>query len=259
MRTWKEDGMKIFIKEKEEIQAMREGGKILGLILHEIEKMIAPGVTTRQLNEKTEQLMIHYEVKPSFKGYNGFPSAICASINEQVVHGIPGNHVIKDGDLITIDCGVFHKGFHSDSAITKGVGKIEPYKQKFIDTAEKALKKAIESARPGIRVRHISGIIQDIVEKEGYSPIRDLVGHGVGRNLHEDPCVFNFREDSPSPILQEGMTIAIEPIISMGGYEIKTLRDGWTMVTADGSLAAQVEHTILITERGCETLTKRPS
>ena len=158
-----------------------------------------------------------------------------------------------------MDCGVFYKGFHTDSAITKGVGNIEPFKQKFITTCEKALQRAIEAARPGIRVRQLSKIIQEIVEKEGYAPIRDMVGHGVGQNLHEDPCVYNFVNDEPSPVLQPGMTIAIEPIISMGDYRIKTLRDGWTTVTVDGSLAAQVEHTIVITEKGSEILTKRPN
>lgn len=259
MKLWKENGMKIFIKDKEEINIMREGGKILGEILFELEKMVQPGITTGELDEKAEDLMRKYGVKASFKGYQGFPACLCTSVNEQVVHGIPGPYVLKDGDIITIDCGVFHKGFHTDSAITKGVGIIKPEHQKFLNTVEKSLKKTIEAARPGIRVMHLSGIIQDTVEKEGYSPVRDMVGHGVGQNLHEDPCVFNFRANEPSPILQPGMTIAVEPIIAMGNHRIKTLRDGWTTVTCDGSLAAQVEHTLAITQKGCEILTARPS
>jgi methionyl aminopeptidase len=259
MKIWKEEGMKIFIKDKEEIQAMREGGKILGIVLAEIEKMIAPGITTIDLDIKAEELTKKLGGIPSFKGYRGFRHTLCTSINEQVVHGIPGPVILKEGDILTVDCGVLYKGFHTDSAITKGVGEIDSQKQKFINTCEKALQRAIEAARPGIRVKQLSKIIQEIVEKQGYSPIRDMVGHGVGQKLHEDPCIYNFVNDEPSPVLQQGMTLAIEPIISMGDYHIKTLRDGWTTVTVDGSLAAQIEHTIVITEKGAEILTKRPN
>ncbi len=258
MRVWKEEGMTIYIKDKEEIGAMREGGKILGLVLAELGKMVAPGMTTLELDALAEKIIVSHGGKPSFKGYRGFPGTLCTSINEQVVHGIPGQIKLHEGDVLTIDCGVFYKGFHTDSAITVGVGSIEPYKKKFIDTTKKALQKAIEAVRPGIRLRKLSQIIQDTVEKEGYSPVRDMVGHGIGTKLHEDPCVYNFVNDEPSPILQPGMTIAVEPIISMGDYRIKTLRDKWTTVTCDGSLAAQFEHTLAVTEKGCEILTKRP-
>ena len=258
MQIWKEGNLRIPIKNTQEIGVMREGGGILGLILHELGKMIVPGVATQELNEKAEQLMSKFEVKASFKGYRGYPASICTSVNEEVVHGIPGPRPLLEGDIITIDCGVFYKGFHTDSAITRGVGQISSEKQKFIATAEKALFKAIKAIRPGIRIKVISGIIQNTVEKNGYSAVRDLVGHGVGQSLHEDPQIPNFVDSDPGPMLQPGMTLAIEPIINMGSYEVKVRRDGWTFVTRDGSPSAQVEHTIAVTEKGAEILTKRP-
>lgn len=258
MQIWKEGKMKIGIKNKEEIKIMKEGGKILGIILSELEKMIVPGMDSITIDQKAESLMKNYGVMPSFKGYHGFPNVICACVNEEVVHGIPNHYVYKQGDLITIDCGIIYKKFHLDSAISKGAGAIDSEKQKFLNTAEKALKKAIEAARPGIRIHTISEIIQNTVEKNGYSVVRDLVGHGIGYQLHEDPPVPNFKDDDLGPMLQEGMTIAIEPIITMGSFEIKTLKDRWTIVTKDGSLAAQVEHSIAITEKGSEILTRRP-
>jgi methionyl aminopeptidase len=259
MRIWKEGPLRITIKESSEIAIMREGGKILGIILSDLQKMVIPGTTTKELNDRAESLMHKYQVEASFKGYRGYPSAICASINEEVVHGIPGPRKIMEGDIVTIDCGVFHKGFHTDSAISVGAGTLPAEKSKLIATAEKALVKAIEAVRPGIRIRVISEIIQNTVEKNGYSVIRDLVGHGIGREIHEDPQIPNFRDKDPGPILQTGMTIAIEPIIAMGDYDVKILRDGWTFVTKDKSPSAQVEHTVVVTEKGAEILTKRPN
>ncbi len=258
MKFWKEGKMTIGIKEKEDIKNMREGGKVLGIILQELSHLIAPGMTGLMLDQKAEELMKKYQVLPSFKGYKGYPNVICVCINDEVVHGIPTQKKFQAGDIVTIDGGVIKGKLHLDAAITKGVGVIEESTQKFINTCEKALKKGIEKARPGIRIREISSVIQDIVEKEGYNVVRELIGHGIGYNLHEDPPVPNFRDRDPGPILQTGMTIAIEPIITMGRPEVTTLKDNWTIVTKDGSLAAQYEHTILITEKGCEILTKRP-
>ena len=258
MQTWTEGKLQIGIKNRQELAAMREGGKILGIVLYELGKMVAPGITTADLDRKAEQLMKEFGVQASFKGYHGYPATICVSINEEVVHGIPGPRKIKEGDIVTIDCGVLHLGFHTDSAITKAAGKTDEKSHLLIATAEKALVKAIETVRPGVRVGAISGIIQDTVEKNGFSVIRDLVGHGIGQKLHEDPQIPNFRDKDPGPILQPGMTIAIEPIIAMGNYEVKILRDGWTFVTRDGSRSAQVEHTLVVTEKGAEILTKRP-
>lgn len=260
MRIWKEGKMHIGIKDAQDLKSMRQSGKILGLILHELEKHIQPGMTGMELDVMAEKMMKDHGALPSFKGYHGtYPAVTCINVNEQVVHGIPSNIPFKEGDKVTIDCGVIFEGFHTDSAITRGVGKISPELTRLIATAEKALKKGIEAARPGIRVRAISGIIQDIIEKNGYSVIKDLIGHGIGHKLHEDPEVPNFRDpENAGPILQPGMTIAIEPIFCMGNGEVKTLKDRWTIVTVDGSLPVQVEHTIAITEKGCEILTKRP-
>ena len=259
MRIWKEAHMKIGIKDEHELKLMRESGRVLGLILHELGKHIKPGATGLELDTMAEKMMKEHHVLPSFKGYKGFKYVTCININEQVVHGIPTDRPFAEGDIVTVDCGVIYQGFHSDSAITKGVGKISPELAKFITTAEKALKKAIETAKPGIRIRAISGVIQDIIEKNGYRVVHDLIGHGIGLQLHEDPQVPNFRDRDPGPILQPGMTIAIEPIFTMGKPAVKTLQDGWTIVTVDGSPAVQVEHTIAITNKGSEILTKRPN
>lgn len=258
MKYWTENGMRIGIKDKEELKYMRESGRILGIVLAEIEKMIAPGVNCLDIDRRAEEIMKKYQVKPSFKGYQGFPNTVCININEQVVHGIPKDRELKEGDIVTIDGGVVYKGFHSDSAISVGVGDITPQAQKLITTGEKALKKAIEAVKPGIRIRTISAIIEDIVTKNGFSVVRELIGHGIGLSLHEDPPVPNFRDTEPGPILQPGMTIAIEPIISTGGGDIVLEEDGWTYRTREGVLATQVEHTVAVTEKGCEILTQRP-
>ncbi len=255
MKIWKEGRLRIGIKDEKELQFMREGGKILGHILVELQKMVVPGITPLELDHRAAEIMKSFKVKPSFLGYHGYPNVICSNVNNVVVHGIPDKTPLKNGDIITIDCGVIHGGLHTDAAISTGVGTIAPELDRFLKTAEKALEKAIEAAKPGVRIRHISGIIQDIVEKNGYSIVRDLIGHGVGQKLHEDPPVPNFR-DELGPMLQPGMTIAIEPIVCMGSAKVKTLRDNWTIVSVDGSLATQVEHSIAITAKGCEVLTR---
>jgi len=237
---------------------MRAAGKILGEILGELEKRIKPGVTTLELDAVAEQMMKEKSVTPAFKGYKGFPDSICAWINDEVVHGIPNNLPIQEGDLVTIDCGVVLDKFYSDLAITVGVGKIKPEAQKLIDTAYKALEKAIAVARPGIRTNLLSRAIEETVLKQGFGIVAELSGHGIGLALHEDPYILNYEEDHLGPIIQPGMTFAIEPIITLGSPKIKTLSDDWTIVTKDGSLAVQVEHTIAITEKGAEILTKRP-
>lgn len=258
MQYWKEGDLIIGIKNKEELQAMRHGGKILGKILVQLQKSAQPGVTCLELNEIAENLMKEYDVLPSFKGYKGYPAVICTAVNDQVVHGIPTNYKLKEGDLLTIDAGVIHKELHSDSAISFGIGaELNPLANKLIKTAEKALYRAIEKARPGIRVSQLSAIIQDTVEHEGFSVIRELIGHGIGYRLHEDPEVPNFRDGTEGALLQSGMTIAIEPIIAAGSSDLNILEDGWTYVTKDKSLAVQVEHTIAITDKGSEILTVR--
>jgi methionyl aminopeptidase len=260
MKNWKINGYKIRIKEPQEIQAMREGGKILGQILYELEKLTQPGITSLELDEKAMKMMQSFGVKPSFKGYQGFPNALCVSVNEQVVHGIPNaDYQFQKGDIVTIDCGVHYKNLHTDSAITIPIGDIDSTKRLFINTTKKALEKAIEKATPKNNLVDISQVIQQTAENEGYTIIHDLTGHGIGQDLHEDPPVLNFVSGKKTFELKPGMTLAIEPILSMGGPHIKVLRDGWTYVTKDNSLSAQYEHTILITDGAAEILTKRPN
>lgn len=237
---------------------MRAAGKILGEVLAELEKRIKPGITTKELDQIAEKMMLDAGTIPAFKDYKGFPASICTCINDEVVHGIPNNIPLEEGDLLTIDAGVILEGFYSDSAITVGVGKIKPEAQKMIDTATKALEKAIATARPGIRTNELSRAIEETIRKQGFGIVKELSGHGIGVALHEDPYILNYEEDHLGPIIQVGMTFAIEPIITLGSPKIKTLSDGWTIVTKDGSLAVQVEHTIAITEKGAEILTKRP-
>ena len=237
---------------------MRKAGAILGQILAELERRVRPGITTLELDKLAERMMHDMGVKPAFKGYRGFPASLCTCLNEQVVHAIPDDTILQEGDLLTIDSGVILDGFYSDSAITVPVGRIKPRAQKMIDTATKALNEAISVARPGIRTNVLSRTIEEIVRAEGFGIVLELSGHGIGKSLHEDPYILNYEEEHPGPTLQPGMTLAIEPIITLGSPKIKTLRDGWTIVTKDGSLAVQVEHTIAITEKGAEILTKRP-
>jgi len=237
---------------------MRKSGYILGLVLAELEKFIRPGLPTMEVDRLAEKIIRSQGGEPAFLGYRGFPASICISINEEVVHGIPGSRIIREGDLITVDCGVSYQGMITDSAITVGVGKISRPAEKLLRTAYKALDKAVEMVRPGLRTTEISKTIEATVRKQGFGIVEDLSGHGVGFKLHEDPYIFNFYNGTPGPIMRPGMTFAIEPIITMVPGSTKTLKDGWTIVTKDGSLAVQVEHTLAITEKGAEILTKRP-
>ena len=249
--------MNITYKSPAEIASMKIGGQILGKILLELAKMACPGMTTRHLDQKARELLKQYGAKASFLGYHGFPGVLCTPVNEEVVHTIPNERPLKDGDLLTLDFGVIYDDLHTDSAISIGIGKIDGKKKKLIQTAETALAAAISKAGPGIPVKTLSHEIQKTIEQNGYSVIRELIGHGVGKNLHEDPPIPNFEADAPDFKLRPGMTIAIEPIFSAGKRGIKTLEDNWNIVTMDGSLAIQVEHSIAITEKGCEVLTKR--
>lgn len=264
MRYWEENGMRIGIKNDEELKYMRESGRILGIILGEIQTMITPGVNCLDIEAKAAAMIKEFNVKPAFQGVPGqggapdFPNVACINVNDEIVHGIAQNRVLQEGDIITVDCGVIYKGFYSDSAITVGVGTLHEEAQRLIATAEKALKKGIETAKAGIRVGKISEAIQNSIEKSGFSIVHDLIGHGIGQDLHEDPPVPNFKDRDPGPVLQPGMTIAIEPIITAGKPDMMLAKDRWTYKTQDGSLAAQVEHTIAITEKGTEILTQRP-
>lgn len=247
--------MSIILKTPEEIQVMHEGGKILAKILETLKTHTKAGVKTIELNNLAEELMREFGVEASFKNYRGYPASICTSVNEEVVHGIPGERELKEGDIISIDCGVFHKRLHTDAAITIFILPVAPEVKKFVKTVQQALENGIAEAIPGNHVGDISNAIQKTVEKEGYSPVRKFIGHGVGKFVHEDPQIPNFGKKGKGPVLKPGMTLAIEPIINMGKRYTKILSDKWTAVTVDGSLCAQIEHTVIVTNKKPEILT----
>lgn len=246
----------IIIKSKKEIEFMREAGKIVAETHELLKEAITPGISTLELDKIAEENIRKYNAIPSFKGYGGFPASICASINDQVVHGIPGNQIVKEGDIISIDIGAYYKGYHADAAKTHGVGIISEENRKLIEVTKESFYEGIKFAKLGYRLSDISHSIQAHVEKHGFSVVRDLVGHGVGTELHEDPQVPNYGPPGKGPRLKEGMVIAIEPMINAGHYHVKTLSDGWTIVTIDGKNSAHYEHTIAITEDEPLILTK---
>ncbi len=247
------------IKSSREIEIMRKSSKIVATVLSEIRDLVKPGMSTLDLDNYAEKRIRQHDAKPSFKGYHGFPGSICSSINNEVVHGIPNKtKIIKDGDLLKVDTGAFYNGYHGDSCITICVGKASDEAIKLSKVAKEALMLGIKQIKPKNKLLDIAGAIEDYVKANGFSVVEDYTGHGVGRNLHEEPSVFNFRtNDLPNVTLREGMTIAVEPIINFGSKYCKTLRDGWTVITKDGNLSAQWEHTVLVTKDGFEILTDR--
>lgn len=246
----------ITIKSKSEIEKMRLAGKITGDALRLIEKHIRPGVSTLELDKIAYDFIKKQGATPSFLNYNGFPGSICASPNSWVVHGIPSkNIVLKEGDIISIDMGACKDGYHGDAARTFAVGKISDEAQKLIDVTKQSFFEGIKYATHGAKLGDVSSAIQEYVEKHGYSVVRDLVGHGIGRNLHEDPSVPNFGRAGKGVKLAAGMTIAVEPMVNEGEYNVVVLDDDWTVETEDGSLSAHYENTILITRGECEILT----
>jgi methionyl aminopeptidase len=249
----------IEIKTPPEIEIMRHSAKIVATVLKEISAMVQPGMTTADLDAYAEKRIREMGATPSFKGYYGFPGSICSSINHEVVHGIPSpKKVIRAGDVLKVDTGAYYQGYHGDSCITIAVGKVSVKARKLIDVAEKALYQGIEQVKAGNYLLDIAGAIEDYIKANKFSVVEDFVGHGVGRNLHEEPSVFNFRTNQlPNVKLKAGMTLAIEPIVNAGSKQTKTLRDRWTVVTVDNCLSAQFEHTVLVTETGYEILTDR--
>lgn len=248
--------MAISIKTGQEIESMRKGGKILAMVLEEVCKRALPGVSTAELDQFAENFILSNGGRPGFKGYHGFPASLCTARNEVIVHGIPRkDEFIAEGDLFTADCGVIYDGLYTDAARSVGVGEISSEKRRLLKTAEKALYAAIDLIKPGIHVGEIGRTIEKIIRAAGFHVIHDLTGHGVGRNLHEDPVVLNYWDGKPGPVLKPGMTLAIEPIFSVGTSKMRTLSDNWTLVTIDNSPAIQMEHTIVVTENGCEILT----
>jgi len=253
---------KINIKSKSEIEIMRESGKILAEILQLLASKIEPGIFGDELEKIAEKEVKRYKVIPSFKNYrisgdiSPFPSIICFSINDEIVHGFPFGKIIKEGDIVSIDAGVKYKGFHSDSAVTVEAGKISNKASKLIKITKESLYKGIEQVRPGNRIGDIGFAVQKYAEKNGFSVVRDLVGHGVGRSIHEPPEVPNFGNKKTGLKLCPGMTFAIEPMINEGSYYIKFDDDQWTIRTKDGKLSAHFEHTVAVTDSGCEVLTR---
>ena len=246
----------IVLKSASEIAIMRIAGSIAAAVLSELKQMIRPGITLKELDRRAEELTKSYEALPAFKGYNGFPASVCASVNEEVVHGIPGSRVLKTGDIVGLDFGVIYNGFYSDSAITVPVGKVSPEVQTLVEVTEQALFKGIAKARAGNRLYDISDAIQRFVEYHGFSVVRDFVGHGIGRKMHEAPQVPNFVGNDYNPRLKAGMTIAIEPMVNIGTYEVDVdPNDIWTVFTADHQYSAHFEHTVAITGGEPEILT----
>jgi methionyl aminopeptidase len=245
----------IILKNDKEIDLMRKAGRTLAEALLLVESKVKPGITTAELDRIAEEFITKQGGKPSFKGLYGFPSALCISINEQVVHGFPSSYMLQEGDIISIDCGVFLDGFHSDAARTFPVGEISEISKKLIDVTEKSFFKGIEKAVEGNRLTDISYEIQKYVEQNGFSVVRDYVGHGIGKAVHEDPEVPNFGRPGRGPRLSSGMVLAIEPMVNIGTWRVKTLDDDWTVVTADGMKSAHYENTVAILQNGPEILT----
>ena len=249
--------MAIIIKSQREIELMREAGRILALTHEELRKAIKPGISTYEIDRIGEEVIRSYGCIPSFLNYNGYPASVCVSVNDEVVHGIPSKkRILQDGDIVSLDCGVIYKGYHSDSARTYGVGEISEKASDLIKVTKASFFEALKVCKPGNHINDISKAVFEYITARGYSAVRDLVGHGVGANLHEAPEVPNFTRMKKGPKLKPGMTLAIEPMINIGTYEVLWLDDDWTVVTADGELSAHYENTVLITEGEPEILSR---
>lgn len=246
----------IILKSPDEIETMSRACRIAAEILETLKETVKPGISTKDVERFVEEMVAAREAVPAFKGYRNFPSSVCTSVNDEVVHGIPSARVLTEGDIVSIDLGVYSDGFYGDAASTFRVGRVSPLADRLIRVTEEALALGIGRARPGNRISDISHVIQRHVEMSGFSVVRAFVGHGIGRSLHEEPQVPNFGAPGHGPRLKEGMTLAIEPMVNAGSHDIVILDDGWTAVTADGSLSAHAEHTVVITRSGPRILTK---
>jgi len=246
----------VTIKTPKEISIMTEGGKILAEVLKKIEKITKPGITTLELDRAAEALVLKMRAKPAFKGYENFPYSLCTSVNDVIVHGFPSNYKLKNGDIVGLDLGVLYKGYNTDMAVTVGVGDISFEVKRLLMVTKKALKLGIKKAKPGNTTGDIGNTIQRYVEGQGYGVVRDLCGHGIGKQVHEDPKIPNYGQRHKGLELKEGMVICIEPMVAIGDYHLKKSEDGYGFSTKDGSLAAHFEHTIAITKDGCRILTE---
>ena len=244
-------------RNEKEIELLRQAGKIVAMTHEYLKPFIKAGISTKKLDEMAEKFILSQGAIPSFKGYGGFPGSICASINDVLVHGIPNdNHILRDGDIISIDIGANFKGYHGDSAWTYAVGEVSEEAKELMKVTEESLYRGLEKVKPGNRISDISNAIQTFVEAHGYGVPRDYTGHGVGSNLHEDPIIPNYGIAGRGPKIVSGMVMAIEPMVTLGDYHTKTLLDDWTVKTLDGKITAHYEHTIVVTDEGYEILTK---
>jgi len=249
--------MGIIIKSEREIALMRQAGRIVGAVLDILMKQVKPGMKTNELDAIAGREVKKLGGKPSFKGYRGFPANLCVSVNDEIVHGIPGERSLREGDIVSLDFGASFKGFQGDAAVTVGVGEVSPKARELVATTEEVLKAGIAAARSGARLGDISAAIQNYAESKGYSVVREYTGHGIGRELHEEPQIPNFGPAGTGPVLKKGMTLALEPMVNAGDWRTRVDNDQWTVLTADGSLSAHFEHTIAITDGEAEILTSR--
>jgi methionyl aminopeptidase len=240
----------VMLKTPQEIEIMHSCNQIVAEIRDSLKKMVRPGMTTLELDSAAEEMILKSNAKPAFKGYRGYPRTICVSVNQEVVHGIPGNRKLNEGDIVGIDMGVIFNGYYGDSAVTVAVGKVSKSAEKLMKVTEESLYKGIEAAQAGNHLHDIGAAVQEHCENNGFSVVRDFVGHGIGKSLHEDPQVPNYGKKGTGMKLVTGMVLAIEPMVNEGGPAVKILDDGWTAVTADGKLSAHFEHSIAITEKG---------
>ena len=245
----------ITIKTAEEIRIMAEGGRILAKIMKELEKRVKPGVETQELDRLTESLIFKSGGECSFKNYQGFPACLCTSINEEIVHAVPSARRLKEGDILSLDLGIFYKGFHADMAVTLPVGKISPEVQRLIRVTKKALKRGINKVKPGNTFGDIGNTIQRYVESQGFKVVRELCGHGIGRELHQEPQILNYGKRRTGPKIKEGMVFCLEPMVTVGDWRVKKGKDGQVFETADGSLSAHFEHMMAVTKDGVKVLT----
>ena len=248
--------MAIVIKTAKEEEKMRRAGGIVREVLHTVRAMVKPGATTLDLEKVAETMIEEAGAKPAFKGYHGFPCVLCTSLNDQVVHGIPSaKTVLREGDILSVDCGAVIDGYYGDSAITIPVGKVAAGTQRLLQITQGSLERAIETVRPGATLGDVGAAVQEMVEAEGFSVVKEFVGHGIGTHMHEDPQIPNFGQRGRGVRLREGMVLAIEPMVNAGGDAVRVLKDGWTAVTEDGSLSAHFEHTVAVTKDGAAILT----
>jgi methionyl aminopeptidase len=248
--------MGIIIKSEKEIALMRQAGRIVGSILEILSKQVRPGMKTRELNTIAERELEKRGAVSSFKGYRGYPASLCVSVNDEIVHGIPGDKVLREGDVVSLDFGAIYQGFHGDAAVTVGVGEVSPEARHLIEDTRASLEAGISQAHAGATLGDVSSAIQKYAESKGYSVVREYTGHGIGRDMHEDPQIPNFGPAGTGPVLKTGMTLALEPMLNIGDWHTRVADDCWTVLTADGSLSAHFEHTIAINDDKTEVLTR---